>query len=53
MKTAATVTQCPIANKNILQFYGRLCSLLYWKCLQNTSKGHWKVKIISLAAEGT
>ena len=21
--------------------------------LQNTSKGHWKVKIISLAAEGT
>ena len=35
MKTAATVctTQCRIENINVglVQFYGRLCSLLYWK----------------------
>ena len=35
MKKAATVctTQCHIANINVdfVEFYGRLCSLLYWK----------------------
>ena len=59
MKRATTVhvcaAKCFIANIN--EFYGRLCGV-YAHCvtgnvLQNNSKGHWEVKIISLAAEGT
>ena len=58
MKTATTVcaAKCLIANINIvdlIEIYGRLCSLCYWKCFTNNSKGHWEVKIISIAAEGT
>ena len=51
MKRATTVCE------NINEFYGHLCGV-YARCvignvLQNNSKGHWEVKIISLAAEGT
>ena len=51
MKTAPAVcaTQCLIANINIV-------IAVYARCfteniLQNNSKGHWEVKIISMAAE--
>ena len=50
MKTATTVcaTRCLIANVvDLVELYGRLWSL------QNSSQGHWEVKIISIAAEGT
>ena len=55
MKRATTVcaAECFIANIN--EFYGRLCGvdMLAVSLEQNNSKGHWEVKIISLAAEGT
>ena len=44
MKTAAAVTQRPIANINILQFYGRLCSLIYRMFYRIPQKDTGKLK---------
>ena len=60
MKKATTVcaTQWLIANINIVDLkcqilWPFMLAVLTGKILQNNSKGHWKVKIISIAAEGT
>ena len=57
MKKAATVctTQCRIANINVdvVEFYAIYACCFTGNILQNNSKGHWEVKIISMAAEGT
>ena len=57
MKKAATVctTQCHIANINVdlVEFYAIYARCFTGNILQNNSKGHWEVKIISMAAEGT
>ena len=57
MKKAATVctTQCRIANINadVVEFYAIYARCVTGNILQHNSKGHWEVKIISMAAEGT
>ena len=57
MKKAASVctTQCRIANINVdvVEFYAIYACCFTGNILQNNSKGHWEVKIISMAAEGT
>ena len=57
LNRATTVRAAKCFIPNIDEFYGRLCGV-YARCvtgnvLQDNSKGHWEVKIISLAAEGT
>ena len=38
---------------DLVEFYGPYAHCFTGNILQNSSQGHWEVKIISVAAEGT